>query len=277
MSFKKINFLFIALLITALSACEKDDSTTTNNTSVSKEGTFKGALTYKSTLIDTSFADIEIAITKISDNKYNAASTDGSIDFDVIDNNGTLSVSDEFKATYTAFTGTLSSTAFTFQTTVNDPVGSYQIGYVGAKVNTPTPTNSEAYFIIDDSTITCNPAITSCGLSTGVLGNFYFSLLDANSSSGGSLTIRTDTIPTPGVYNVVDYEEYYSETLAPNECAVFASKNMFSGGSYSTGLSGTVTITSVNGKLAFDLSNVSVADFNGNVFKTISRAKGVCK
>ncbi len=278
MSFKKINLLIIVLIITVFSACEKNDSTnTTNNNTATKEGTFKGSFTYKDGTIDTTIADFVVTVTKIRDNKYNALSSDGLLDVDVIDSNGTLYVTDEFKDLYTNFTGTLSNTAFSFESNGNVGGNLFQTGFVGTKVNTPTPTPTEAYFIFDDTTVTCNLYANNCGLSTGFYKNFYFEMNGVNPSIGGSLTIRTDTIPTPGVYKVVDYEEYFSQTLDPDECVVSVSKNMFSGGYSSTGVNGTLIVTQVNGKLAFELNNVSVTDFDKNIIKTLNKAKGSCK
>lgn len=116
-----------------------------------------------------------------------------------------------------------------------------------------------------------------CGMSTGVYKNFYFEMYGVNSSIGGSLVIRTDTVATPGTYRVVDYEEYYSGTLDPDECVVSVSKNMFTGVCQSTGTSGTLVVTQSNGKLSFDLTGVAVDDFNGNIVKTLSKAKGTCR
>lgn len=118
MNLKKINYLIIASIITVFSACEKDDSTSTNTTATSKAGTFKGTFTYKDGNIDTTFVNYEITLTKIADNKYNAVSADGALDIDVIDNNGTLTVTDEFKAVYSNFTGTLSSSSISFNLAV---------------------------------------------------------------------------------------------------------------------------------------------------------------
>ena len=277
MSYKKINFLIIALTITFLFGCEKDDSTNNNTIVVNKEGTFKGTFTYKDANIDTTILDYVISLTKIADNKYNATSSDGAFDIEVIDSNGSLNVTDEFKDVYTNFTGTLSNTAFSFESNGNIAGNLFQTGFVGTKVTTPNPTPTEAYFIFDDTTVTCNLYSNNCGLSTGFYKNFYFEMYGVNSSIGGSLTIRTDTIPTPGVYKAVDYEEYYSQTLDPDEFVVYVSKNIFTGGYYSTGVNGTLIVTEVNGKLAFELNNVSVADFDGNIIKILSKAKGSCK
>ena len=275
MNLKKINYLIIASIITVFSACEKDDSTSTNTTATSKAGTFKGTFTYKDGNIDTTFVNYEITLTKIADNKYNAVSADGALDIDVIDNNGTLTVTDEFKAVYSNFTGTLSSSSISIQSSGDNAGNLFQIGYTGAKVTTPV--TAEAYYTFDDTTVACNPSSVMCGMSTGTYKNFYFEMYGVNSSIGGSLVIRTDTVATPGTYRVVDYEEYYSGTLDPDECVVSVSKNMFTGVYQSTGTSGTLVVTQSNGKLSFNLTGVAVDDFNGNIVKTLSIAKGTCR
>jgi hypothetical protein len=281
MSFKKINFLLIALIITVFSACEKDDSTSTNNNTVSKEGSFKGAFTFKDDNTDTTIVDYVVTLTKIADNKYHVLSADGALDLDVNDNNGTISITDELKDLFTNFTGTLSYTVFSIESDGDDDGNLFQLGYVGTRVNTPSPTTAEEYFIFDDSTIVCDPDYTTCEAQAGSYPYFYFGIYNTpninNNSTGGSLLIRTISQPTPGTYRVVDFERFVNEELAADECVVLASKIFYSTTHYSTGDNGTLIVTQKDGKLVYELNNVSVAPAGRTPILYVSKAKGFCK
>lgn len=281
MSFKKINFLFIALIITVFSACEKEDSASSSNTNTSKAGKFKGPFTFKDDYTDTSIQNYEFNLTKIADNKYQILSVDSGFELEVLENNGALSLPDELKAFFTNFSGTINDNSLVIQGNGDDDGNLFQFTYVGTKVNTPTPPLADDYFIFDDSTIICDPDYTDCNFVNASYSYYIFGIYNRsninNPSTGGHLTVKTKNTPSPGTYTVVDYEKFYNDDLGPDECVVNTSKINYSQSFYSTGDNGTLTVTQKDGKLVFELNNVSIAPAGRTPILNMSKARGYCR
>lgn len=276
MTIKKLHYLFLIFSILFFSACEKDSTSTTNpnTTEANKEGTFRGSFAFKDDFTDTLIQSYELNLTKTGNNKYKVLSTDGEFDIDIIDNNGTITLTDELKDLFTNFTGSLTNNAFTIQADGDDQGNLFQLGYNGIK--TTNTTLGEEYFIFDNTIINCQPDLTTCETTQASYSYFYFGIYD-NQNTGGALLIRTKVAPTPGTYNVVSYQKFSDEVLASDECIVIASNTQSSPNYYSTGTTGTLVVSQQNGKLVYQLSNVSVALGETYPELTISAAKGYCK
>lgn len=277
MNISKLNILVTAFCVLMYLGCKKEAATNTNKNTVeaSKEGVFKGSFAFVNDETDTLIEGYEITVKKIATNTYNILSADGELDLDIIDNNGSIAITDELKDLFTNFTGKLTSSVLTIQANGDDDGNLFQMGFNGIK-NNPNVTPGEEYFIFDNSTINCNPERTSCEITQSSYSYFYFGIYD-NENTGGSLLIRTKNVPTPGTYSVASYQKFEDENLGTNECIVIASKTHTAPNYYSTGTKGTLVVTQQNGKLVYQLSNVSVALGKDYPELTVSAAKGYCK
>jgi hypothetical protein len=264
-----------SIIFTSVSSCDDDDEK--EEAPIDNSGIFIGTMSYQSDGIDTSFQDLEFTVTKQGDNNYSITNKDLlDASFIMKDNKGSLSLVDGSGANLKTGVGTLTTTNITLSGSGDNDGDAFTFTYGGVKKGSGGGnTDSEEYFIFNGNRYNADASATVCRLESAPFSFYFIGMYTL--TGGAGCIVRFKKTPTPGTSQVVSYQTYIDENIPENSCTVSVNESFTASGYYSTGTSGTVVVTEMNGKMKFKISNAALAYNPGEPEKTLTDGILICK